>query len=332
MGFYSVTPGQDIYIIGSPLFEKATINLENNKQFIIVAKNVSDKNIYIQSASLNGSNYTKSYLKHQDIINGGTLVFVMGEQPNKNWGASPEDRPYTLMGEEMTALPYIKSGAILFENTTEINLACSTEGSEIRFTLDGTDPTENSDLYTNPIKFKETKTLKIRSFHKDLKPSITIEYEIKKAVFKEALKNVEIKRGLHYDYFEKFFVTTEDMDGLTPLKSGTMDTFTIQNAKVASYFGYQFEGYIKIPKDGIYTFYLESNDGSTLFIDGIEIVENEANHGAVEEPGDIALKKGLHHIKVRYFQCGGGKMLQLSYSSSEISKQEIPASILFQNK
>ena len=62
------------------------------------------------------------------------------------------------------------------------------------------------------------------------------------------------------------------------------------------------------------------------------IRENEANHGPVEEPGDIALKKGLHKIKVRYFQCGGGKMLKLSYSSNEIAKKEIPASILFQIK
>ena len=332
MGFYSVTPGQDIYVIGSPLFEKATINLENEKQFIIVAKNVSDKNIYIQSASLNGSNYTKSYLKHQDITNGGTMVFIMGDQPNKNWGTSAEDRPYSLMGEEMVALPYIKSGLTLFENTTEIGLACSTEGTEIRYTLDGSDPFENSHLYTNPIKFLETKILRIRSFHKDLKPSITIDYEIKKAKFKESTKNVEVKRGLHYDYFERFFVTTEDMNGLMPLKSGTMATFTIENAKVDNYFGYQFKGYIKIPKDGIYTFYLESNDGSRLFIDDVELIENEANHGPVEEPGNIALKEGLHKIKVRFFQCGGGKMLKVSYSSNKISKQEIPTSILFQIK
>ena len=332
MGFYSVTPGQDIYVIGSPLFEKATINLENKKQFIIEAKNSSDKNIYIQSASLNGNNYTKSYLKHKDIINGGTLVFVMGDQPNKNWGTSEEDRPYSVMGEEKVALPYIESGSTLFARTTEIGLACSTEGAEIRYTLDGTEPIENSNLYESPIKFSGTKTLKIRSFHKDLKSSTTIEYEIKKAVFKKAVKNIKLKQGLDYDYFERFFVTTEDINGLTPLKSGTMDTFTIENAEIDNYFGYQFEGYIKLPKDAIYTFYLESNDGSRLFIDGVELAENEANHGPVEEPGDIALKKGLHKIKVRYFQCGGGKMLKLSYSSKEISKQEIPASILFQIK
>jgi predicted alpha-1,2-mannosidase len=332
MGFYSVTPGQDIYVIGSPLFEKATINLENEERFIIVAKNVSDKNIYIQSASLNGNNYTKSYIKHQDIMNGGTLAFVMGDKPNKNWGTSIEDRPYSVMGSEMVALPYIRSGSTLFTKSTEIGLACSKEGAEIRYTLDGTEPDENSNLYKNPIKISETNTIKIRSFHKDLKPSITIDYEIKKATFKKAVQNVKVKRGLHYDYFERFFVTTEDMNGLEPLESGTMDTFTIENAKIDNYFGYQFEGYIKLPEDGIYNFYLESNDGSRLFIDDVELIENEANHGPVEEPGDIALKKGLHKIKVRYFQCGGGKMLKLSYSSNEIAKKEIPSSILFQIK
>jgi hypothetical protein len=236
------------------------------------------------------------------------------------------------MGEEMVALPYIESGLTLFTETTEIDLACSSKGAKIRYTLDGTEPTEESNLYKSPIKISESKTLKIRSFHKDLKPSIAIDHEIKKAIFTEATKNIKVKKGLYYDYFERFFVTTEDMNGLPPMESGTMNTFTIENAKIDNYFGYQFEGYIKLPKDGIYTFYLKSNDGSRLFIDGVELIENEANHGPVEEPGNIALKKGMHKIKVRYFQCGGGKMLKVSYSSNKISKQEIPASVLYQLK
>ena len=94
MGIYSVTPGMDYYVIGSPLFDKVTINLENGKKFEIVANNNSEMNQYIQSASLNGKPYSKSYLKHGDIMNGGKIVFEMGDTPNKEWGVKKEDRPY----------------------------------------------------------------------------------------------------------------------------------------------------------------------------------------------------------------------------------------------
>jgi hypothetical protein len=66
-----------------------------------------------------------------------------------------------------------------------------------------------------------------------------------------------------------------------------------------------------------------------LYIDGEELIENDANHGAVEEPGKVALKAGLHKIMVKYFQCGGGKTLQVSWSGPGVEKQEISASVLF---
>ncbi|NQU50975.1 MAG: glycoside hydrolase family 92 protein, partial [Bacteroidetes bacterium] len=93
MGFYPVCPGDPTYIIGSPLFKKVTINLENGKQFTICTNNVSNENKYIQSVTLNGETYNKSYFMHDDIMNGSELVFEMGSTPNKNWGSSKESRP-----------------------------------------------------------------------------------------------------------------------------------------------------------------------------------------------------------------------------------------------
>jgi len=119
------------------------------------------------------------------------------------------------------------------------------------------------------------------------------------------------------------------MDGLKSNISGVADKFTIENTNTDNYFGYQYYGYIKVPKDGIYTFYLLSNDGSRLFIDGVELIENEANHGSIEEPGRIALKKGLHHIKVKYFQCGGGKALKVNWDGPDFSKKEIKTGDLY---
>ncbi|GGA82521.1 hypothetical protein GCM10008015_24070 [Flavobacterium palustre] len=86
MGLYPMNPASGEYEIGSPIFEKAKINLEGGKSFVIEAENVSDKNFYIQSATLNGVPFNKTAISHQQIIQGGILHFVMGSEPNKSWG------------------------------------------------------------------------------------------------------------------------------------------------------------------------------------------------------------------------------------------------------
>jgi predicted alpha-1,2-mannosidase len=86
MGLYPMNPASGEYEIGSPIFEKSTINLDGGKSFVIEAENVSDKNFYIQSATLNGVEFNQTTITHQQLLKGGTLHFVMGAQPNKNWG------------------------------------------------------------------------------------------------------------------------------------------------------------------------------------------------------------------------------------------------------
>ena len=86
MGFYPVTPGIPVYTIGTPLFGKVTINHGNGNSFVIEAKNNSAVNKYIQSATLNGAPLSRTWISHEDIMNGGRLVFTMGPEPNPEWG------------------------------------------------------------------------------------------------------------------------------------------------------------------------------------------------------------------------------------------------------
>ena len=88
MGFYPVCPAAGYYNISGPTFPKMTIKMENGRKFTIVARGVSDTNIYIQSVTLNGKPYDKSYISHDDIAAGGRMEFVMGGTPNKEWAAS----------------------------------------------------------------------------------------------------------------------------------------------------------------------------------------------------------------------------------------------------
>jgi predicted alpha-1,2-mannosidase len=100
LGFYPVNPDNGIFMIGSPIFHKATIHLKGDKAFTVIAHNVSKQHKYIQSAKLNGKTYNKPYITYKNIIQGGTLEFQMGPKPNKQWGASSKSVP------PMTAFSY----------------------------------------------------------------------------------------------------------------------------------------------------------------------------------------------------------------------------------
>ena len=93
MGFYPVDPSSPDYIIGTPLFDEMTLHMGNGKDLIIEAKNNSEKNLYIQSATLNGKPWNKPWFSQTDIANGGKFVFEMGPQPNPDWGSAPDAAP-----------------------------------------------------------------------------------------------------------------------------------------------------------------------------------------------------------------------------------------------
>jgi putative alpha-1,2-mannosidase len=93
MGFYPVDPSSADYILGSPIFDRVTMNIGNGKTFAIVARNNSATNLYIQSATLNGKPWNKPWFSHADIDEGGTLVLTMGSTPNKQWGSELQGAP-----------------------------------------------------------------------------------------------------------------------------------------------------------------------------------------------------------------------------------------------
>jgi predicted alpha-1,2-mannosidase len=99
LGFYPVCPGDPDYLIGSPLFNKATLHLANGKTFTITTRHNGPQEFYIQNAQLNGESFDKTFISHEQIINGGELEFEMGSSPNYQWGVSPESRPASPLAE-----------------------------------------------------------------------------------------------------------------------------------------------------------------------------------------------------------------------------------------
>lgn len=167
LGFYPVTPASNEYIIGSPLFEKATINLENGKTFTIVADNISKENKYIKAVYLNGQEHSYSYIKHSDIVNGGSLVFEMTNTPT-DWGTQDEFVPKTEINEhKIIPAPFIAKGEVAFKGSTEVVLASVDKDSDIYYSLG-----EDDQKYEQPITISEKSTLQVYAQKGDLKSAI----------------------------------------------------------------------------------------------------------------------------------------------------------------
>jgi predicted alpha-1,2-mannosidase len=100
VGFYPMRHGDGTYIIASPSFKKATINLPNGKTLTLKTNNLSDQNIYIQSVTMNGKPYSKVYFRHEDLLKGGEITFEMGSEPSQCWGTAEGDWPPSMSDEK----------------------------------------------------------------------------------------------------------------------------------------------------------------------------------------------------------------------------------------
>lgn len=334
MGFYSVLPGEDSYVIGSPLFEKISINLDNGKKFVIRANNVSEKNKYIQSATLNGKPYSKSYFDHQEILKGSEFVFEMGEEPNYDWGTSKDDRPFCEEFVPVVTMPYYKIKENYFFDTATITLGSETKDTEIFYTIDGSEPTEKSKLYTEPFKLHNTTDIKFFAKKDGLLTTTVVSVTIEKIekIDYSYFKNYEggdFKPGLMYKYYEENVLYVNELEAFEPKKIGITPNFSIEERDNDGLFGFTYTGYIKIPQDGVYTFFLSTNDGGVLYMDGEIFIDMDGPRTASPASRIIALKAGIYEIGEKYFQMGGGFSNTVSWKGPGIRKEEIPASAFF---
>jgi predicted alpha-1,2-mannosidase len=320
-----------VYEIGSPIFEKITIQLDDKyysgKEFVIRAKNTSKTNKYIQSATLNGKALNKFWIYHSELVKGGELVLEMGPEPNKEWAVNS---PVTQVNdvEPIVTTPYVITHNKLFIGKTEIAMFCDTKGADIFYTLDGSEPTVKSKLYLQAFQIDKTTTIKMRAFVNE-RVSLSAEAIFEKAKLLKSKKFINVQPGLKYDYYTGSFFSVHDYTGMKPIKSGIAAKINTDLKDSKIYIGFYFEGYINIPKEGLYTFYLVSNDGSEMYLHNKLFIGNDGLHPAVESFKTVALKKGMHPVKIKYFQGAGGEILKLLWEGPDIEKQEVPASVLF---
>lgn len=138
--------------------------------------------------------------------------------------------------------------------------------------------------------------------------------------------------GLRYKYYEGRWGQLPNFSSLSVIKSGTLSNFSLSPARTDRYFGFVYTGYIKVDQSGSYTFYTTSDDGSKLYINDKQIVDNDRVHAPQERSGSVSLSVGYHKIEVRYFENAYGEELKVSYQGPGVSKRAIPNSVLFTDR
>ena len=229
---------------------------------------------------------------------------------------------------EVIRTPKISAESDIFQNELRITLSSNLEGAEIRYTLDGSAPIKQSPVYQDAILLNDTTTVKAQVFREGQPASGVEEKSYRKILPRPAEKLGGSMPGLQYAYYLGDWEQLPDFSSFSPDKQGKVEKFDISASTQKEYFAFRFKGYLIVPEDGLYRFYVASDDGSRLYIGNELVVDNDGLHGPTEVMGRIILEKGFHPIRVDYFQKTGGVDLEVAYSGPGIDKQSIPSTIL----
>lgn len=225
--------------------------------------------------------------------------------------------------------PKIQADYKSFTSDPMVSITSKTSGTTIHYTLDGSQPNANSPLYQKPFPLKNTATVKAIAMQEGWISSNIDSTLIKKHEWQKEVNVNSPEKGIHYRYYEPENPSLDAIKNSKIIKEGNTPTISLSEKIRKEKYAFDFTGYIKIKSSGIYTFYTTSDDGSDLWIDDIKVVDNGGAHGAVEESGKIALKKGFHKIEVRYFDGGGNNSLSVEMNKEGEKKRSMPEGILY---
>ena len=210
-----------------------------------------------------------------------------------------------------------------FIGSKTLNLTCLKPNVEIRYTTDGKNPTRSSALYNGPIKIDNSSDFTFRTFRADGTPSEAVKAKFIKMDYSPATPVTIQGSGLKATWHEYVGERCKEIEAAPVNGEYQVSTVSIPK-EVSGNIGLVLTGYLDIPADGIYTFALLSDDGSTLEVDGQLILDNDGGHSPKEITSQMALLKGLHPVKILYFDHNGGT-LKMSTYNDQGDKIEWPA-------
>lgn len=292
---------------------------------------------------LAGKGVKKNYELKQQVYNydiASTVLYAFGMPQPYAWIGRPilaafegEEEPSNLwLGKQHIERPTILPAKVLnqqaggmYINKNALVDIKSKENSIIRYTVDGTEPSASSTIFTKAFTVDRSTVVRAKAFSRDgLQESV-----IADAYYRLTRSD---NQGLTVSYFpaEEQWLKLPDFSNMKVKDQWKSFEFHIDNEKITDLspkrgcFGLVFEGSITIDHPGEYTFYTQSDDGSKLYIDGKLVVDNDGDHGVVERKGSVKLAAGHFPIRITYFNVGGGYWLEAFYSGPKVAKQIIP--------
>lgn len=201
---------------------------------------------------------------------------------------------------------FMKNNVFIGEKKVEIT--CLDPSASIHYTTDGSIPTLESPKYDGNLVLTETTDLTLRVFRPTGKRSDIVKTHFEKTEYSPATTAAPSNPGLKATWYDFKGKTCAEIAAAPVKKTYRVEDVTIPKGVKSFIIGLTYKGYINIPEDGIYSFYLSSDDGSMLYIDGKQVIDNDGLHAPGEVTGQAALKQGYHPIEVQYFDHGGGSI------------------------
>jgi hexosaminidase len=186
----------------------------------------------------------------------------------------------------------------------------------VRFTLDGSDPSESSTPFVAPLVLGATTSIAARLFLPGGRASGVVRGKVERSTLRAPIQPstdpATLREGVVYKYFEGDFRRLPDFTTLAARRGGRLPALGFDPAFRAERFAVVYEAWVLAPQDGVYRFVARADDGVAVDVDSERVIEDDGVHAAREAEGEIALARGPHTVRVAYFQGGGGKALSLA--------------------
>jgi predicted alpha-1,2-mannosidase len=235
LGMYPVAPANEGYAIGTPMFEKVVLHLENKQDLIITAPKVSSSNFYIKSAKLNGNDLQKSIISHETLLKGGKLDFEMSATPTSLWNKTENAPETSIPQSDFVAVPFIEKSEKVFLKSQIIALGNIDKEANIFYTLDGSIPSINSTKYIKPFVLKKSSTLNAISVKGNTQSKV-ISADFLKSKTEIANVSYETQYNQMYDgRGERGLV--DQLEGGTDFRNGDWQGFEGKNLDIVLDFG-----------------------------------------------------------------------------------------------
>lgn len=235
---------------------------------------------------------------------------------------------------------FLPNGGNFYDDVTfEILKDTTLAGTTIRYTLDGSEPTATSPVYTVPVRITSSLIVKARVFVNATTYSAVAftAFTILTLDPNTPLRNPEnplfTKQGVIRNYYEypssANYIVLPNLNTLTPTKTDTIGLVGLFQPYREDNIILQFKGFIDIAKDGVYKFFTSSDDNSKFYIGDSLVVNNDYLQAATERNGSIGLKKGKHIFTTQFMETGGGQTFIVNYEGPGVTKKQFPASVLY---